>query len=89
MGRLVTVDITIHSPLRLSFAMPLVLRLLSKQRDCCCPLSVIQVLLSSSNQRYTCLSLTPPNQLLFLSGLEDLFFFSVAISSSRRGSSRA
>ncbi|CAN7062570.1 unnamed protein product [Brassica rapa subsp. trilocularis] len=55
MGRLVTVDITIHSPLRLSFAMSLVLRLLSlgvqeKQRDCCCPLSVIQVLLSSSNQ---------------------------------------
>lgn len=62
MGRLVMVDITIHNPLRLSSAMSLALRLLSlgvheKQRDCCYPLSVIQILLSSSNQRYTCLFL--------------------------------
>lgn len=91
MGRLVMVDITIHNPLRLSSAMSLALRLLSlgvheKLRDCSCPLSVILILLSSSNQRYTSLFLS--HQFSF-SSLKICYFISVAISSSGRRSPRA
>lgn len=92
MGQLVMVDITIHNPLKLSSAMSLVSRLLShgvheKQRDCCCHVSVIQIPLFSSNQRYFIFSYT--NQISFLAPLLKSWNFdlpSVAVSSSSRRS---